>query len=146
VWDLKFSWQWKCRLLFPGMCCHATLKIEARSSSETFVTIFILCCITSQKSVILTDLLLYNVHSFVFAKAYLCWELMSWRIFFLLCLFCKVPCSLNIIILQFCKDSTAQDLQTKWQCIFILHIHGNYIYTEHNYFLHIYSWHDLISV
>jgi len=34
-------------------------------------------------------------------------------IFFGLCVFCKVPYSLNIIILQFWQDSVAQDLQTK---------------------------------
>jgi hypothetical protein len=33
--------------------------------------------------------------------------------FFLLCIFSKVPYSLNITVLQFCKDSIAQDLQTK---------------------------------
>jgi len=67
-------------------------------------------------------------------------------IFFGLCVFCKVPYSLNIIILQFYQDSIAQDLQTKWQFIFMLHIYGNYIYTEHNYFLHKYAWCDFNSV
>jgi hypothetical protein len=140
VGGLKFSLQWQCGLSPPGMCCHANPKNRGKLFLWNLVTVFILCSITSQKSVILTDLVLYNVYSFMFAGAHLCWVLMSW-FFFGLCVFCKVPYSLNIIILQFCQDNIAQDLQTKWQC-FMLHIHDNYKNTEHNYFTHICMWLD----
>ena len=73
----EFSLQWKCFLLSPGMCCHANPKNRGKRFLWNIITIFILCCITSQKSVILTDLVLHNVYSFLFAETHLCWELMS---------------------------------------------------------------------
>ena len=144
MWDLKFSLEWKCGLSYPGMCCHANPKSRGKSFLWNTVTIFILCCLTPQKSVILTDLVLC-------VQFHVCWNTFMLGVNVMifwggLRVFSKVPYSLNIIILQFFLDSIAQDLQTKWHCIIMLHIHCNYIYTEHNYFVHKYMWCDLISV